>query len=283
MEATCPECRHVVQVDATGCGKCPNCGSIVRPFRTPFSGEPGASSPPQVQQPSNVTPATGHQTYTLAESPPTVRAASVVSLVCGLLFFIPFVTQALALLFGLAAVARKRLPNERVAAAWVGMILAIVTIFGWVYLIDLFRSSPAWGPAFGPTWAESEYDAGDWMRSSEWAETMERVYQAARSYRRDYGEWPASLDAMKGRTLARDFTLPPELTYRPMPDGSQEDPHWILMFSRETGFDIDGEELSTPHRLVLRLSGKIEPLPSAEVEALVADDASEPDGESDPE
>jgi hypothetical protein len=224
-----------------------------------------------------------HQPSVLAEPQPTVRAASVVSLVCGLLFFIPFVTQAFALLFGLAAVARKRVPNERVAAAWVGMILAIVTIFGWVYLIDLFRSSPAWGPALGPTWAESEYDAGDWMKSSEWAETMERVYQAARSYRRDYGEWPASLDAMKGRTLARDFTLPPELTYRPVPHNRQDDLHWVFMFSAETVFDIDGEELTAPHRLVLRLSGKIESLPSAEVEALVADDASEPDGESDPE
>ncbi|UCF34743.1 MAG: hypothetical protein JSV78_05450 [Phycisphaerales bacterium] len=282
MEATCPECRHLVQVDETGSGKCPNCGSIVRPFRAPFTGEPGASAPQGVQ-PSAAVDASDHQPSALAEVQPTVRAASVVSLVCGLLFFIPFVTQAIALLFGVVAVARRRLPNERVAAAWVGMILAIATVVGWVCLIDLFRSSPTWGPAFGPTWAESEYDAGDWMKPAQWEETMERVYQAARSYHRDYGEWPASVDAMKGRTLARDFTLSPELTYRPVPDGRQDDPQCILMFSAETFFDVEGEELTAPHRLVLRLSGKVELLPSAEVEALVTDDASDPDGETDPE
>ena len=270
MALTCPECRHVVEVDEAGVGRCPNCGSAVQPQAVAFSGTASTPAKPAAPPPTAPTPAPEEPSY-LAGPQTQVRAASIVALVCGLLFFIPFVTQGLALIFGAFAVFRKRLPKERVAAAWVGIILAVLTLLGWVYAITNLPAIRTWGPAFGPTWNEAGSVDNAWLQPSEWSDTMERVYRATATYHRDYHEWPASIEDLKGRSLPTGFTLPDELRYRPAPADSQSDPQWILMVSAETLFNLEADELHTRHRVILRLSGKIEVLPTDEVEALLAE------------
>jgi hypothetical protein len=270
MAFTCPECRHVVEVDEAGFGKCPNCGSAVEPRAVAFSGAPAPVAVPVTPAPATPIPTRQEPSY-LAGPQTTVRAASIVALVCGLLFFIPFVTQGLALIFGAFAVFRKRRPDERVAAAWVGIILAVLALFGWVYVRTLISSMPAWGPAFGPAWNQTGPGDNEWLQPSEWSDTMERVHRATATYQRNYGEWPGSLEDLKGRSLPTGFTLPKELRYRPVPAEHGDDLQWILMVSAETMYNLEVDELNTPQRVILLLSGKIEVLPADEVEALLAE------------
>ena len=58
---------------------------------------------------------------------PVVRPASKVAFVFGVLLFIPFVTQVVSLCAGAIAVLRPRLPDERVAIAWIGIAMQQVT------------------------------------------------------------------------------------------------------------------------------------------------------------
>jgi len=126
------------------------------------------------------------------------------------------------------------------------------------------------------------------------AKHMERIHSAARAYRRDYSEWPASIDPLVGVSLPSGYKMPTELAYRPPPalpptssdlrptsSGSSltssdrlpaSDPllDWVLVVSEAVDYDRDGNRLAEPHRLILRLGGKMELLPADAVNKLLA-------------
>jgi len=90
--------------------------------RPPLAGAGPAATPPR---PVPQMPAVG--TAAMAAERP-VRTAALLALIFGLLVIVPFVTQVMALIFGAVALGRRRLPNERVAGAWIGVMLAIVAL-----------------------------------------------------------------------------------------------------------------------------------------------------------
>jgi len=209
-----------------------------------------------------------------------VRPASIVCLVCGLVFFVPFVTQAVGLVAGGIAVFRRRLTNERVAAAWVGIILCVGGLIGWTAGITWFLSNQRSGVFAGAgaftVPATMSDQANEWMEPSDWETELERVYDAASAYRKDFGRWPASIDDLRGHSLPRGFELSQQLTYHPVPEDEMHNFKRLLIVSEVTRFDQEATELPVPHRMILRLGGTIESLPAAEVDRLLSEQSAAP-------
>lgn len=287
MELTCPECKHIVEVDPTEPTKCANCGAMVSapgPPPSPPAVEttsPPAEPPSAASQPSGSTSAAEDRLQAQARIPtavdqpatPTTRAAANVAFVLALLFFLPFIPQLIAIGVGLYAVARKRLPNERVTLAWLAIVLSALVFPCWLLLISTVTSlvSTARTRIFtAPPYAQAPLDES-WMVTSDLSEQMERVFNAASSYRRDFGKWPSSVDILVGKNLPRGFRLSPRLTYRPVPPSETRSFTWVLLVSDEVHYDLSGEQFETAHRLVLRLNGRVEVLPNAQVQTLLAE------------
>ncbi len=286
MELTCPECRHVVEVDATEATKCSNCGAMVfAPGRTPSlpsveTTSPPAEPPSTASQPSGSTSAGEDRLQAQGTIPaamdqpaaPTTRAAANVAFVLALLFFIPFVSQVVAIGVGLYAVARKRIPNERVTLAWLAIVLSALVFPCWLLLISTVTSfvSTARTRIFtAPPYAQAPLDER-WMVTSDLSDEMESVFNAASAYRRDFGKWPSSVDILVGKNLPSGFRLSRRLTYRPVPPSETRSFTWVLLVSDELQYYAFGERFETLHRLVLRLNGRVEALPSAQVETLLS-------------
>jgi hypothetical protein len=65
--------------------------------------------------------------------PSTTSGAAVASLICGLLFCIPFVTGLLAFILGLVGISSTKNPNVRGRGmAIAGLILGLLSLLGWV-------------------------------------------------------------------------------------------------------------------------------------------------------
>jgi hypothetical protein len=196
----------------------------------------------------------------------------VIAFVMGLLFFIPFLTQFGGIISWAVAVFRLRLPNERVALAWVGLVMSLVALFAWalgtylLYNAGPGVAAPGWIPP--PAAAPQLIDEMDLTQS--WADKMSRVHKAANDFRRDYRRWPSSMDKLIGAYLRSDFALPEGFAYRPVPSSAQTSTDWILLVSTPVRYDMNGVRVKNEHCLILRLSGKIELLPVPEVEALLA-------------
>ena len=268
----------MVEVEPGQSAKCGNCGDRVRAPRpgVPTDRPPppgpkpeGGPVPAPTAPPAAGVPAGTYLAPTVAEPAGAVtRAASIVAFVFGLLFFIPFVTQVLALCTGVYAIARPRRPNERVVLAWIGMAVALVALPGWLYVGKLFLTAARTAtftmpPPYRPIQEES------WEMASALEEQMKRIHRGASAYRRDFGEWPPDVDVLVGRSLPRGFKMPGRLTYRPVPPSEQRSYSWVLIVSDEVRAGPDGELLGRPHRLVCRLGGKVELLPAPEVSALL--------------
>lgn len=276
MEQICFECRHVVELDERGLAKCPNCGAIVAPRASAAAAAPVPSPPPPCSPAESAPPSNAVSAIAPPSSPPpysepavpTTRPASTAALVLGLLFFVPFVTQIAALIFGLVAVFRPRRENERVAAAWIGMILSCVALVAWMGLVPLGLGSVrsvAVFRQFGPPAPAAYEDESD--RTEQLALEMGQTHAAARTYRRDFGTWPASMAELRTHSLRAGYVLPKELTYRPVPEPNPKMLDWLLLVSTDLRFDQEGKRLGRPHRLVLRLSGVIQLLESELVQA----------------
>ena len=268
----------MVEVEPGQSAKCGNCGDRVR---APRPGVPTDQPPPVdpkagvgIVPPTTATPAAGVPTgapppSTVAEPVRAVtRAASTVAFVSGLLFFIPFVTQVLAICAGVYAIARPRRPNERVILAWIGIVIALVALPGWLYVGNLFVTAArtatfTMGPSYRPIQQES------WEMTSGLVEQMKRIHRGASAYRRDFGKWPPDVDVLVGQSLPRGFKMPRGLTYRPVPPSEQQSYSWVLIVSDEVRAGPDGELLGQPHRLVCRLGGKVELLPAPQVSVLL--------------
>jgi hypothetical protein len=192
----------------------------------------------------------------------------VVAFVFGLLFFVPFVTQAIALVSGAIAVLRPRRPHERVIIAWIGIVISGLALLGWFAfgrtILGSARTAAFWGaPVYMPADDDARYGVG------ELADWVDRIYAAAAADHRDFARWPVRIEDLAGRLLPRDFTMPEGLTYRRPPTSQQRSTTWVLIVSDDVYYDLDGQELDQPHRLIGRLGGKVELRPSEEVQALL--------------
>ena len=108
-----------------------------------------------------------------------------------------------------------------------------------------------------------------WDETGTLAEQVEQIHHAAAAYYRDFREWPGDISVLVGRSLPHGFKMSATLTYRSVPDSEYESYSWILIVSDVVRHDLDGERLSGPHRLICRLSGKVELLPASQVAALL--------------
>ena len=296
MLVTCPACRHAIEAPEGEPVKCPNCGDAVaaQDVRVPVSASGVPAGPrlpatppdrpglvgdaPRETTASGDTPdeaeagiARGVLSDAKRERPPepVTRPASIVALVCGLLFFIPIATQVAALGFGLVAVLRRRRKRERVAAAWVGIVVAALALCGWIFLFQT-----AFNQAAGPRWTwtpppMSPIPADAANRPAVLRDQMERVFIAAKAYRRDYAEWPPDVASLVGRSLPNAFDFADELRYRPVPEELASSFCWALIVSAPLEFDLNGAQLRSPRRLVLWLDGEIEQLEEDEFDERV--------------
>ena len=188
----------------------------------------------------------------------------------GLLFCVPMVTQLVGICAALFALLRRRLPNERVALAWVGLILSIAALSAWVFFTLYAMNVSTTASFFAAAPRPARIDADGWERTGELIDEMERIHRAATAYYRDYKRWPDGVEPLAGRSLPRRFTMSPRITYRPVPPTETFSTDWALIVSEPVLYDTDGEPLKEPHRLVLRLNGKVEVLTEAEAKKLLA-------------
>ncbi len=306
LSLTCPGCRHVVELEEGASKKCPNCRTVVHaPLRTtppaskpangggsiadgskiPRQGEPdsGPTTPPGA--PATPPTAPGAPTVPVPSSPVAsaytqtslTRAASVVALVFGLLVFVPLLTQVVAIVAGLYAILRPRKARERVRLAWIGLVLGCTMLCVWILLINWFMSAVSTGPRF--TWPPPRValEADAWADTAALRTEMERIYDAAAAYHRDYQRWPEGVDELIGKSLPASFVPSADLTYRPVPESQSLSHKWILIVSKPVQYDSDGAPLAAPHRFVLTLGGKIDLLPAETVAELLASQPQDPD------
>ncbi|MCP4248620.1 MAG: hypothetical protein GY778_16360 [bacterium] len=271
MSLTCPSCRHNVEAPADpggGTVKCGNCGAAV-PVTPPVVPAVSAGVPIAPVQPE--APASG--------------GAALASLVLSLVFFIPFVTQVLALGFGLYALMRKAPDGRRPRAAWAGVILAVTVGMGWVLLMGsfAFRSGAGGGyvavPYAGPGYGRGGVSVAaqaDIGRRDQAHSALERIGHAVAAYRRDMGRWPEQISELSPTYLSTHVLdeIDPDrtpsanrlLTLLGDVDPHNDPPERIVCYSVRLVYDDLGEALRRPHRLVLRLNGDIEALEAEVVE-----------------
>jgi len=278
---TCPSCHHVVAFTKDQLTrKCPNCGASVslRDCTVPTAlpdqpfGEAEQSAPPP-NTPAGYAGQAGADAIDRMTTPviPVTRTASIVAFIFSLLFFVPFITQLVALVIGLFAIFRPRQDNERVTLAWVGLVISMLAAFAWGLMFSLLIPSMqtriTWTVPPYATMPEDE----DWQQTADLADTMERIYRAASAHHRDFGNWPDDVETLVGQSLPRGFKMPKILTYRRVPADQVGAFDWILIISEPLRYNRDGELLGLPHRLILRTNGKVEFLPSDKVEAMTGE------------
>jgi len=273
MVLTCPSCHHPIEVSgipAAGEIRCGNCGGLVptaAPADVPALGAALSSSP----------------------FPPPRNAAAVGSLVCGLLFFIPLLTQALGLLLAVIALVRSAVAGRRPhPAAWAGLLLCLALGIGWgALLVSIFAgtrtvavsTTPYGSISYGPS---TPYGAGDDPSAGcgeQFSSAMERIGAALTAYQRDMSTWPTGLDELVPTYLAGSVAdaVDPErasgpkrlVTMVPGVAPHTDPPDRVVAYSERCERDITGQRLPRPTRWVLRLNGTAEPLDAARVEALL--------------
>lgn len=259
MLLTCPRCRHNVELGPGPICKCPNCGHRF-PIPQPLSaGVVSATTAQRTVAPGSTGKASRPPTKEIVR--PT-RGATIAAFVFGLLVFVPFLTQALAVTMGAFALLRPKKPNERRALAWIGLVLGMVAapVWVWVFMRLLAPGAPmtvAVGPMPGSVaWSASTAPDGQEVQSL--GDEMERIHRAAKAYYRDFRHWPSSVRPLVGRYLPHDTVLPASLTIRPVPPDKALDVTWIFMVSKPMTHDLDGRKLSRPKCLALQLSGIVE-------------------------
>lgn len=275
MTSTCPSCRHVLEGPEGLTLKCPNCGERVtlKGAEPAVAAGPAPAPVPPVPKPA-VALAPAEQL-----AGPTVRPASTVALVLSLLFFIPLLTQVAAVVVGLVAVCRRRQEHERVAAAWVGIVLAVVVLAVWVFVVQTAwvraRMFTPGGFVFPGSYGE-ENSADPVLDTGQLAEQLERVQRAAWAYRRDFASWPLRVDSLIGHSLPRGFRFCRRLEYRPPPEEGEVPADWVLALSEVVSMDREGKALPGPRKLILRLDGRIELVTPEEAEVLLASQGAGP-------
>lgn len=270
MQVICPSCRHVVELGEGESAKCPNCGDTVNVPR--FAGGGSVSSPASGPQAAAAVERPGAWAEADPEipAPSVTRAAQVVAFMGGLLFCIPFVPQVLGICAALFALMRPRLRNERVGLAWAGLVLSAVALPLWAFVAVSAVNRATTARALFPIPARVRSGGEAMGKTAALTGEMERIHRAATAYFRDYKRWPDDVEVLVGRSLPRTFTMSDELTYRPVPEKQAFSTEWVLIVSEVVLYDADGEQLEGPHRLVLRLNGKIDILPEADVEELLS-------------
>jgi hypothetical protein len=210
-------------------------------------------------------------------TPSVTRAAPIIAFIAGLLFFLPFVTQVIGICAALFALLRPRLAHERVALAWIGLVLCAIALPVWVLFAVAAVNLAATGTSFSVTTGTATTTSGwpppdvpGWGHTTALIDEMKSIHRAATAYHRDYRKWPDGVESLVGRTLPRGFKMSPDLKYRPVPASETFSTKWVLIVSGPVHYEPDGEPLGEPHRLVLRLNGKVELLSDAETEELLA-------------
>ena len=157
--------------------------------------------------------------------------------------------------------------SRLVGALVIGIMIALLasTIFG-VYLA---RNAQRRARATALSGAATPVDAAQ-SETDRLAEQMERIHIAARAYVRDYGQWPDGVASMIGRSLPRGFTMSSKLTYRSVPEGQASAATWVLIVSEPLEYNRAGQRLDQPHRLIVRLDGRVELLPVDRARTLLA-------------
>lgn len=262
MLATCPECRHVVDLGESPSGKCGNCGAMV----SAPAPKPSASGVPVVRSQPQTSPTAAGATATTA----TVRPASIVALVAGLLLCIPIIPQVVALISGATALLRSPRPGERRGAAVVGLMLGLLGLGGWVVVGVTGVGPPAWITAWR-TGVAARQPAVSALDVGNYSGAMERVLLAATSYRRDFGRWPQSVADLAGSYLPADYRLPVGVCFVPPDPGVQADDR-VLLISEPIKQDFTGVPFERPKRVVALLNGKVE---ERDAEAVAVPDRAE--------
>lgn len=276
MALTCPSCRHPVEPsmeDGPQRVKCENCGAWVpvAPVTAPPDTTPVAAAP--LAQP-----------YQPSASPQS--AAGIASLVCSLIFFIPLVTQALGLGFGVYALVRKPPDGRRPPAAWAGVLLSLLIGTGWTLLLVNFSTmipgggraaTPYMGTPYGSYGGSDRSQADKQARRRQKIESgLERIGQALAAYRRDMRRWPQRLDALAPTYLSRKVLddLDPDrgptdnrlVTLLTDVDPGADPPEKVVAYSVRIEYNDFRERLEQPQRLVLHLNGQVQALKATAVE-----------------
>lgn len=269
MDLTCPQCRHTVSVSAPvtgGSTRCQNCGASIY---LPEGHEAGSAGPPP-----------DRRAGTAVRQPPGY-GAGIASLVCGLIFFVPLVTQALAVGLGVYALIRLRGAEGRRAPAWAGLILGLIVGVGWSLLLAFSLS--AWGRSgyTATSYVTLADSVGQGKRLDRIRTGLERISYALSAYRRDMGRWPSDPEQLVPTYLAeavldqvdpdRSPTNKRLITFVPGVDPLADPPDRIVAYSVPVQSDEFGERLASPQRWVLLLNGQIKALDAAEVEAALAE------------
>ncbi len=219
----------------------------------------------------------------------------VASLILGMVFFVPVLTQVLAIALGAAALLRRPSAHplrERSTAAWVGLILGVFFLLVWVYLglrlitlsqtvITMPMTPYIAMPYTGTTGGDLDLQ----VQSQALHGALDQVSAAVRRYRNDYRRWPRRTEDLAslylpdsvGELLApKGPKSAPQLWMAPGVDPDADPPDRIVAYSVQVHYDLEGERLSAPHRWVLRLDGRIELAPADEVDRAVPGSSESP-------
>lgn len=288
MEISCQHCFHVVDLESEVSRKCPNCGQRVHAPRNratggggsqPSESAPGAESTASAtsgttaeehQAPGVIdfnrlatgavhpVPTPGAVSPEATLKPPHMKPVARLAMVCGLLFFIPFVPQIIAIIAGMVALARKPDVNERRGAAWFGLISGIVFLFAWMVLSVFGISAIAMNPARWAATSQPSDNMDEAERVGFLFDELERLHAKIEAFHRDFHRWPDGARQLAGRYMDASYRLPKELSFRAATKDATLD--WVVLFSQQVRYNRDGESLTRPQCIVLRLSGKTEML-----------------------
>ncbi|UCG17468.1 MAG: DUF4190 domain-containing protein [Phycisphaerales bacterium] len=253
--------------------RCGNCGAVVPP-------------------PESITPRASPAGVSVSTALPTTSSAdglAVAALILGMLFFVPVVTQVLAITLGIIALLRR--PGDRPGrggsrTAWAGLLLGCVFLAGWSWLLILvvstvtrgFAARPGgvvgvgYGRAYRPVDAASEAAMEESIAARA---CLEALFSAARAYHLDYRAWPENVDVLTpiylseemGDTARRQSGAAQELMITMVAgvDPARDPPDRIIAYSAQVRHDLVGEGLARPHRWVLRLNGRVTLVPADDV------------------
>jgi hypothetical protein len=207
---------------------------------------------------------------------------AIASLVCALLFFLPLVTQILAVCFGALALVRMGKSGGRRGLAIVGITLGLLLGAGWGALLS---GLGAWQPGGGGMATgyigTGYYGSPDQDRQAERSELiksgLESISHAVSAYRRDMGRWPEDLGELVPTYLSQALLdrVDPDGAPEPMRlivlvadvDPRADRPDRIVAYSVPVTCDHTGKSFGSPRRWVLLLNGQIEIRDAVAVEA----------------
>jgi len=277
MAMLCPKCRHPVHEPEIGSSRprCPNCGHRLSPDIGPAAAVPGVPAAPPGPVPAGAS-----------------EGWAVASLVCGLVFFVPVVSQILAIVFGAVALRRlHRRPGQSTARvmAVIGMTCGLLAglMWGWIGITfyPFFRTGPvatvpatpgpvALGYASYTGVANAPQNRSG--RVTEAKAKMKEVLQGLTEYRQDHRRWPQTLDDLIP-TYLETATLHLEnfdvfgrqtkpvadteglVRYvRPPSDVPESEKKRILLYSMRFEYDDEGQQVESAKRWVVWTNGRIE-------------------------